>query len=216
MSACPDVEELGGILELSADDPRRRHVESCRRCRLLVAAHERFLSVPPAPGAKVEDAADRLRRAFESELPAPARKRPALPRGRIGLAAAAAFAVAIAVVFTRPRPDAPDRPVFRGEGDTETSASRDVPRVEVIETLPDGKLRLRWSETPGASRYELRLYDANAREIARLPAVEGGTRVIGREDLPALVPGEELLGRIVARTDAGDSLASPYFTFRLP
>ena len=44
---CIDVEEIGGVLELPAGHPSRRHAESCPRCRSLAASYVSFVAAEP-------------------------------------------------------------------------------------------------------------------------------------------------------------------------
>src|SRR6185369_10643294 len=45
---CATETDLGELLELPEDDPRRAHIASCPRCRALAMSYERFLAADSA------------------------------------------------------------------------------------------------------------------------------------------------------------------------
>ena len=68
---CVRIEHMADIELLPADDPRRRHVESCPRCRAVYAAYRDFMA-PAAADAGPEQARARLEAALEREMTVPA------------------------------------------------------------------------------------------------------------------------------------------------
>ncbi|MHC4946294.1 MAG: hypothetical protein ACYTG7_25045 [Planctomycetota bacterium] len=55
---CFQADELGDLLDLTADDPRQKHLDACPRCRALLAEYKEFLepSQEGAPGADLKGA----------------------------------------------------------------------------------------------------------------------------------------------------------------
>ncbi len=182
MSDCPDVEALAALSGLSADDPRRAHVESCPRCRARLIALEEFVA---ASGSDVPEAewhvaeAELRRRRVSDGLVSPPARPPAVRRTwtravwRPVFAAAASLVVMIAgawwVVQSRHEP-----------------TLRALPGDEWIPSVESrgAAVTIAWRATPGADQYRVVFLDASLEPVATLevgPALEAR---VGREALP--------------------------------
>ena len=53
---CIDVERIAEVIDLPANDPVRRHVEDCPRCRNLLRANQKFVRAEPVAGFDVDAA----------------------------------------------------------------------------------------------------------------------------------------------------------------
>ncbi|MCB9513646.1 MAG: hypothetical protein H6694_04950 [Candidatus Latescibacteria bacterium] len=83
--SCPTVEVLADLAALPADDPRRRHVQDCPRCRARLLDYQDFLAGgAPVSAASLEDALDRLDAALRDATadPGPAPRSRAAKRCR--------------------------------------------------------------------------------------------------------------------------------------
>jgi hypothetical protein len=219
---CPDEGTLGEILELPPDDPRRRHVDACPRCRSLVLAHGSFLDPPEdvEAGQAAEQVSARLD-AFRADLiggashPAGTRTRISRPSvgARAGRArprawwqrifspalrpawALAAVAVISAIAFVGVRQGRqPGETLVRGAVDRAMGLG--APQM-----LEGGAVRLSWR--PAAEPvdgYELVLLSAQLETIARFEAGRDTTLTLPAAALPeAFRSGELLLYRVDAR-----------------
>jgi hypothetical protein len=201
--------EIAAASGLREDDPRRRHMDACARCRTLRVRYEQFVAQPAhVPAADLRDAEARLAEFLASAIaPANATVRPfdagptsrrrAWGRGALAWLGAPAFAAAavalVAVtVFVVQRPGGlGSRPsgVLRGQaiGGPDGAMQRLAPVM-----ISGRRLELRWRGVPTADRYEVRLYSP---ELGALAVV--GT---SRETVFVLAPGT------VAGAAAGDTL----------
>mgnify|MGYP001596573796 CR=1 FL=1 len=233
---CPDEAALGEILDLPADDPRRRHVDSCPRCRSLVLAHGLFQEPPQDDEA--ERAADQVAArldAFREDMISPAAARttsgsaagPPLARSADGrpswwrrlfaapfrpawaLAAVAVVSV-IAVVGIR-QSRRPEEILVRG------TLNRAMGLV-APEILADGAVRLVWrAAAEPVDGYELVLFSPRFETLARIPTGPDTSLTLAIERFPAPYRAGELLfyrvdalvGRdVVAQSQTG-SLQKP-------
>ncbi len=245
-STCVRVEELGDLLELPADDPRRRHVEGCPRCRTLLASYARFLTpgTPPA-GARLEQAEVRLTQVLRGALhgssaapagpPASPDRAPARAQGRPGfweqlreLAnapalrpawAAVAILVVASVAFSLLDIRGPGRrePVLRGGAPPARTQAVAKPGLLPVAPASGGALRLGWTRVPGAEDYEVRLYSADLAQLAALGPTADTTLVLRPQALPARPrPGETVLWRVYARRGGDEIAYSPVGMLRVP
>jgi hypothetical protein len=171
---CIPLEALGTLDALPPDHPMRRHAATCPRCSSLLFAYESFVRADAVQGADAPEAERRLdafitRRVQGGEPePAPVARAPKRGRGRwfelpaFRFAAAAVALVLIATVVARWQPWAPERIVYRGEGDAAIE-------VEPAQLLADGAFELRWTAVPGADSYRVTILGADLSELARLP-----------------------------------------------
>ena len=198
---CFDVEQIASVLELPADDARRRHLESCPRCRNLARLYVAFMKARPVDGARPEEAREHLAQvilqaAGRADAPestrqtSPSRKTVSRrdagarwwPLWRLrpaGLLAAAAVITLVAVVLWQDHPTAP--PVLRDD----RAPRPGTLSLRPAETVEGGGVRLTWTRDRGAERYEVRVYDAELDEVYRHPAVPDTTLVLRLSDIPA-------------------------------
>ena len=202
---CSPIEELERIAALPADDPRRRHLDGCPRCRALLHACRTFAREPEGELAAQAGRLDaRLAAALDREiLGAHARvdaagveePRPSFLRAlgglrraprawqalRIAAACAAVVLVVLGVQQTRhPRLPEGGDVVLRGAGPAEPGAPAGQARL-----LADGWV-FSWSPVEEADSYRLTLYDEDAVEIAAFLAPGSDTSLtIAFANLPA-------------------------------
>jgi hypothetical protein len=220
-TTCPPLESFAELLRLDAQDPRRRHLEQCPRCRARMMAFRSFMEMEPAPvGADREDARRRLvaairretlrsvgragprRSIWQRRLPWPVWK-PAL-----GLVAAALLIVVLLRAAGDRGPQAPL--MLRGANPTEA-----VARVPAATWAADGSAVLRWPAVPAADGYRVLVFDQDLQEIARLDAAGDTSLVLSPARLAALAPSGAALFWRVAALRQGDQISlSPPATLR--
>ncbi len=223
---CFEAGEIAEVLSLGAEDPRRRHLEGCPRCRALALSFRDFVEPGPVPaGARSAEAAERLSQAIAREIEAGARRAASRPRtgalrrwlegwlGRPSLrpvwvtaSVVVVAGAAVIAILSRPAPES----VLRGERPAALA-------LQPVRQQPGGELRLRWEPLAGAVSYQVRLYATSLEEVARLEPVRVPETVLRREALPSgLASGTRLLWRVVALR-GGDELAlSPVGSLRAP
>ena len=153
---------------MSADDPRRIHVDGCPRCQAVMKSFVAFMDPADVPGAAdLADAHARLSDALDREIGTGAKVvRPGSGfwtpfRVRMIAAVAAVLVVAVGLSVFRAGPDglAPGEPVLRGVG------APAVPfRVETIPLESDG-FQLRWPGVAEATGYRVVVYGEDLLEI---------------------------------------------------
>jgi len=184
--ACIDADQIGSVLELPADDPRRRHLEECPRCRNLARAYAAFIGAEAPAGARPEEARRHLGGVIRAEAAKDAERshearqpfrwmqgwwRPA------GIVAAAAAVVLVAAVVWMGRGPATP-PLLRSEGGTAGAL------VTEPAAIADGAVHLTWHPVAGADRYQVRIYDADLDEVYRSVPGPDTSVVIPRADIP--------------------------------
>ncbi len=200
---CIDVERIGEIVDLPANDPERRHAETCPRCRSLVESYLAFAKAEPVTGSGVEHACGVLdasiRKGAERWIPTETRTSSLSARAPwwhgllrpAPLVAAASIVVASVFLFTS---RTPDPGVLRD----------DAMESEPFSLLPsevgeDGSISLSWTAMTGADAYEVRIYGPDLSEVYRHPAAAETSTVIARSLLPAdLPPSLDLTWRVYA------------------
>ena len=210
---CFPLEELKSLIDLSPDDPRRLHLAECPLCRARLAAYRTFIEEgPPLAGSEPERADAELSAYIEkmvhSDTEARARggflarfrrrrisKRMLMP----GLAAAA-VAIVVLIIALSPFPGGDRRQLspLRGWG------SREAELEAGPATLREGAVRFEWKSNPEADRYEVQLFDASLREIARFDAGRATSLTVQTSEMPET--GDAIFWRIVAFR-GGDELA---------
>src|SRR5262245_59388866 len=122
MNECIPVDQLGTLKQLNADDPRRRHAESCPRCSSLLFAYEEFTKADQRADARVAEAEAHLARfiAQNVEETPPVRVSGAPRQGKrwfefSGLKMAAAVAAVLLVAVIVWQPWQSKEIVYRGE-----------------------------------------------------------------------------------------------------
>lgn len=234
---CYPVEALADVDGWAADDPRRRHLADCPRCRARLAEYRSFVAAVAPSGADPDDA-DRRLTAFlvraaagEAGLSAAGRADGPTP----GPAAGPAVSPEVRLPARRPR-----RPLrvpfwrptlaaaavvvgllgiwravdtgWQGGGERvlrgESPAPAAAPILQPVSALPDGRWQLAWSAVEGADGYTVVLHAADLTEVARLEAGTWTTLALARPPAASSPPGRApSLWRVVARR-GGDTLAS--------
>lgn len=228
---CVAIEELERVLELPADDARRRHIESCARCRSLAGMLAEFASAAPAPveagfaavDARLRETIAELTGVTEHEgvsLPqAPReslREAPVAPRApgwsfgalRPAFAFAALLVVASAGVALW-RANAPT-PVMRdasGPAAFTASASQAIA----------GAVQIAWTPVAGADGYRVVFLGPSLRELARLDSVSASPATLRADALPAgLAHGAEVAWQVEALAGTDVIATTPAQTLRVP
>jgi len=195
---CLHPEELADLVEqivkaggLDPDrqepDPRQwQHLQSCPRCRALLAAYRAFMEPEDVPlGADLDDARRRLRQALEQEIHfreaddfSPWRRflgSLVTPAWRPALAAAALLVVVFGIYqVVDPGPGHESPPVLRGERQVQD----DVITGAVAKMLADGRYRLSWNAAALVDSYLVIFYDTTLTELAPLSAGAGTELVL--------------------------------------
>jgi len=223
---CFDASEIAAVLDLGPDDPRRRHLAECPRCRALALSFQEFLAPESVPdGARPAEAVRRLSRVVADETAAPTRAGMGSPAaggpmgwfGRLWLRppvrtawAMAALVVVAGGVFLAVHTRQGREPVLRGP-------QAAVLALQPVRLEPDGALRLCWAPLAGAERYQVRLYSTALAEVVRLEPVTVPEAVLRRSALPrGIPPGTALLWRVAALRGGDDIAQSPVGTLRAP
>ncbi len=241
MDRCYAMEELGTVAALPPDDARRGHLETCPRCRALLAAYRDFMAAEAVPeGADPERADRQLSEMLERELAggtpgadarvvrAPGGFRPPVPRigERLGawwrasalrpaLAVAAVLIVAGVVYLSPAVRRAPETPVLRG-GPADSLAT---PRSFALEPpRPTAEaVELSWVAVTGAEAYQVILYSADLAELKPLPPVPTTRMVLRRDDLPVgLARGTPVFWRVLAFQGGEEIARSEVGSFPVP
>ncbi len=202
---CPDIEELGDLVDIDRDDPRMSHVNGCVRCRNLLASMREFKTPGELPpGATVSEAEAKLGQFLEHEMAgvehAQARQpsrlsgwRNLLFRPVTGFALAAVAVVVVLTVWQQP--DHPDPIVVRGSG------TSDSPQLVLAAPAPleNGGTALSWNSIEGADSYHVVLYGLGLTELKRFPARSDTFLIIGTDDWPTTPPdGRRLIWQVHA------------------
>lgn len=203
-----DEHEIEAILAAAEDDPRRRHIAECARCRSRVMLYQSLFESAGEP--RDEDANRKLEAVIRRELEGPAVapfRTPVVHGSRRlrWLAAAAVLVAAAGITFSMLRAPGGDE-TLRGPKATSFA-------VAAAHALPDGGFDLRWDRVAGAEAYEVVIYDVGYAEIARYP-VTGATNLV----VPAgvLPPKSALLWRVTARSAGRDVAESEVGTLQTP
>ena len=176
-SQCFDPQDLDRIVRLPVDDPRRRHVDDCARCRGLLKAMETFLDpgntsdLPDLATADAELSA-RLERAMSGRRRSGLRPR----RRQAGLAVAAALALCAVGLATSDflRLGVTEAPV---PGQYERGASSGS---EVAMTPHANGIHLNWPEASEAESIVYVFLTAEMSELGR--ALASGPLIVAEDD----------------------------------
>ncbi|MBN2171333.1 MAG: hypothetical protein JW819_08440 [Candidatus Krumholzibacteriota bacterium] len=212
---CFLIEELEFVLSLPADDPRRRHLAECPRCRALLASYRQFVVPGDLPaGADPMDAARRLEAALARAMVADAapaggaaQARSAAPRRfwwrllprSVPQRTALALATALAFVLVLPHV----LPLPAGSGDDRILRGRDRiaagPVLAAPRSLFGGGLMLAWTASADADGYRVVIYDTALVQVATLDAGRDTTLLLPAARLDALREAHgELLWEVIA------------------
>jgi hypothetical protein len=204
-SRCIDIERIGEVVDLPANDPLRQHVEDCPRCRNLLRSYQKFLRAEPVAGFDSAAARRRLDALISTRVGG-TRSAPASPfanflRGflrPVPLVAAAAVCVVVALT------------VWQRSRGPEEILLREEPALRALTLAPaevraDGSIHLSWSAVSGADAYQVRIYGPSLTVIHRAE-VAVTSIVIDRSLLPPnLPPSLDLMWRVAA-LQAGDTI----------
>jgi hypothetical protein len=220
---CVNIDRIAEVLDLSPDDPVRRHVERCPRCSSLLASYRAFIQAEAPAGADLARAEARLMDFLHERIgdvePAPpsAEKTPgdegffARLKGAFVLrpawVAAALVVVAAAVLWWRPWVGEP--PALRSTADSSQL------EMQPPESLSGGAVRLSWQAAEGADQYRIVVYDQNLEVLARLDAGSATTYDLSRAVLPAGTP-HAVICRIAALQDGDEIAGSAPIRIELP
>jgi hypothetical protein len=219
---CVDEQALGEVLALPQDDPRRRHLADCPRCRALVLSYQQFLDPTveesASYGTAEHDQLSGFRHRMLGLAPAEARAPMAEPaqngadRRSWGerlfgpslrpVWAIVAIAIAFGVMKISPRPEhtTPEPPTLRGAAPHELAVHPPV--------FADSAVTLAWASNPEADAYQLRFFSIALTEIGRHDMGRDTVAKLAAADLPEPYrAGEVVLWRVVA-LKGGDELES--------
>jgi len=221
-ATCIPIEELGRVAALPQDAPERAHLETCARCRSLLAMLAEFESPTVSrQGARFADADAQLRATIAGlaggdpdsvSEPEPRESRvrarapwfgwrlPSWPRRRLAFAFASLVVVALAGTSLY-RTLAHD-PQMRAASPGTPQAT---PFVAAAARQVAGGAELSWSAERGADRYRVVFFDASLNEVARLDAGAATTLLLRADALPAGLSHGQSVGWQVEAL-AGDDL----------
>jgi hypothetical protein len=225
---CAAMEEIEVLLRLPPGDPRRRHLDTCPRCRARVITFLEFVAPPnDLPADLLRHADSTLEDALRRELARGAERRPAgaerparawlrfAPPRPVGWAFAV---IALLVVVASVR-------FFAGHRETEPVLLRDSGARDAAASVPselravaDGeRIELSWDPVPGADAYEVRVYGLDLTEIARIRATVDARAQLTRASLPSSMPPRtSALWRVVALREGDPFGESPPAALLLP
>lgn len=219
---CLADETLPIVMQLAPDDPARRHLKDCARCRARVAAVAAFVQaqVPPE-GARPDDADRRLAAILDQEIygrssGSPARRGPRESReGGLGSILrmlwrpalrpvwAIGFVVLAVVTVRELGPSRDDRIILREDG--KRAASAPLPMEPITDA--SGRLTLRWSPYAEATHYTVVLLGEDLEERGRIDAGGNTSCALPDETSSLLRAGSHMFWRVIAQRD-GDTVAS--------
>ena len=187
---CIDVERIGEVVDLPEDHPRRRHAQTCPRCRSLVESYLAFMKAEHLEGSGLErarpvldtrnrEAADRWEPTRTSALSREPWWRGFLRPAPLLAGAAVAAIAAVIVVTSR----GPEQEILRADAVDSQPFSLNEAQVDA-----SGAIRLSWTAMSGADGYEVRIYGPDLSEVYRLPETRATTAIVDRTTLPADLP----------------------------
>jgi hypothetical protein len=216
---CLDMAQLAAVDWLPADDPRRRHLADCARCRARLAAYRAFESPPGLPeGADLPDAEARLGAFLQQEIGVG--EEPARPRRRDWrrplLALAAVLVVAVGLTLVTDDGEGPPRtPILRGDEEAVRQGGvRAGALAAASEVDADGRVVLSWSAVGDADTYRVVLYGADLSELDSFDAGPATSLTLDPADLPAAEAG--LVWTVIALRAGDEVLRSPARVLALP
>jgi len=212
---CVDVEQIEVLLALSDDDPRRRHLDECPRCKPILTSYLAFLEADDAAGADPADAESRLAgylEAITGHSPAPRTETVAENDGFISKltralflrpvwAAAALVVVAAGILWWSPwsQPQRVLRDAPQGVTGAGTPLDLHAPQIQ-----RGGVILLTWEPLEGADEYQVRLYGEDLAEIVRFQPTGEPSLSVDRSMVPSDTPAVVLWR--VAALQSGDEI----------
>ena len=201
MNECLPIEELAVLSELPADDPRRRHVESCASCRAAWLAYGDFAAPDPAVGG----AGDAAVAALDATIAAVCAPAPRRSRTGWRVAAPLAAAAVLAVVLLGDR-----EPALPPSGGSAVIRGAVAPSLRAAAVVADGSIELHWAPLQDARGYQVQFLAVAGMILAETPVRPDTSLVLLRDDLPPGLPPNGLIyWRVVARTDGGQIMSAP-------
>jgi hypothetical protein len=216
---CYDEDALGVILESPADDPRRRHVESCPRCGARALSYQRFLEAEAGESLRSEDHArlatlraeltggpgvSRANTSAMRERARPGWREWFKPAWQSALAFAAVVIVA-GVFLSRPEGER----AVRGPDDARGTATAVAAR--------NGDVRFAWPTVPEADRYEVRIHSTGLGLLARFDAGPDSALTVPASDMPPEYrDGQVVLFRVVALAGSDELAAGTARPLQMP
>lgn len=216
---CIDVEKIGEVVDLPEDHPRRRHAQTCPRCRSLVESYLEFMKAEHVEGSRLEKARGaldaRIRQNAERWEPtrtsalsrAPWWRGLLKPVPLLAGVAVAAIAAVIAVTSRGPEPE-----VLRDDASHAQPFSLNDAHVDA-----SGAIHLSWSAMAGADGYQVRIYGPDLSEVYRLPETRETRAVVDRTALPDQLPATlDLTWRVYALSGGDEIEVSAPGSIRAP
>lgn len=169
-----EPEGLGVVLDAPQSDARRRHLNGCTRCEMLIEAYREFLEEPKEPDAAVEA----LKRSLVVAIEARSAGTPGLLASlRSGLArllsqpipaiAMLALIGGAVIILRQLMPESREVHLRQRPPSHAGGAAGNVELAPPVHQ-PDGSIELSWNPVPGADSYEIRIYSGSLDEVARL------------------------------------------------
>lgn len=221
-SGCIAEETLPLLTQLPPDDPARRHLAECARCRARVAALSAFDGPRTIPAGSRPDEADRrlaaiLDREIYGSQSGGAMRRPSADSSQSGIGSIlrrlwqpalrpvwVAGIVVLAVVGVRELSHSgDDRIVLREDRRPNPSAVIGL----AAQAGPDGQVSLRWDAVSGATAYSVILLGDDLEEQGRIDAGPVASCLLPEARIAAARGGSHIFWRVVALRD-GDPIAT--------
>jgi hypothetical protein len=177
-----EAEELRDVLDAPESDARRRHLNGCTRCQVLIEAYQGFLEEPKEP----DPAAEALRRSLQaaidarSDFSAESRADRRVPAGRslrsviarllsqpIPALATLALIGGVAIIYLQLMPESREGRLRQRAPSHARGTAGNVELAPPVHR-PDGSIELSWNPVAGADSYEIRIYSGSLDEVARL------------------------------------------------
>lgn len=202
---CLAIEDLEALPNLPADDPRRRHLETCAACRALAASYREFMTPgEPRPEGELRDARRQIGAALAKEMDAPRRGRGLVgwldfltrPALRPAWGMIAVLAVVLIGWSLWPTGGRMETDLLRGNEDATT--------LQATASLEqDGRVVVTWLPVADATDYAIILIGEDLEDLARLNVGTVTSYVLP----PEYTEGQAtLLWRLVAYQD-GEEMA---------
>jgi hypothetical protein len=213
---CVDVEQIEGLLALSDDDPRRRHLDQCPRCKPILTSYLAFLEADATAGADPAEAESRLAGYLETVTGHSPDRRTETVTGNDGFiskltralflrpawAAAALVVVAAGILWWSPwsQPQRVLRDAPQGVPGAGTALDLHTPQIQT-----GGVILLTWEPLEGADAYQVRLYGEDLAEIVRFHPTGAPSLSVDPSTLPGDTPAVVLWR--VAALQGGDEIS---------